>query len=87
VVGAIVLGEKLTPTHALGGGMILAGILLHGWARRAAHPRPSACGKDSGSRSGTSKRLSGEAERHHSRANAFADPKISRDAEDYCAVA
>jgi drug/metabolite transporter (DMT)-like permease len=36
VVGAVVLGEKLTPTHALGGGLILAGILLHGWARRTA---------------------------------------------------
>jgi drug/metabolite transporter (DMT)-like permease len=36
VVGAAVLGEKLTATRALGGGLILAGILLHAWARRAA---------------------------------------------------
>lgn len=36
VVGAIALGEKLTPTHALGGGLILAGILMRGWAHRAA---------------------------------------------------
>ncbi len=33
VVGAAVLGEKLTPTRALGGGLILAGILLYGWGR------------------------------------------------------
>jgi drug/metabolite transporter (DMT)-like permease len=39
VVGAIVLGEKLTPTSALGGGMILAGILLHGWVRRPQRDR------------------------------------------------
>jgi drug/metabolite transporter (DMT)-like permease len=36
VVGAAVLGEKLTGTRAVGGGLILAGILLHAWARRAA---------------------------------------------------
>ena len=30
VVGVIVFGEKLTPTSALGGGLILAGIPLHG---------------------------------------------------------
>jgi drug/metabolite transporter (DMT)-like permease len=36
VVGAAVLGEKLTATRALGGALILAGILLHAWARRAA---------------------------------------------------
>jgi drug/metabolite transporter (DMT)-like permease len=42
VVGATVLSEKLTPIHALGGGLILAGILLHGWARRGADHRPSA---------------------------------------------
>jgi len=34
VVGALVLGEKLTLTRALGGGLILAGILLHGWVRK-----------------------------------------------------
>jgi drug/metabolite transporter (DMT)-like permease len=34
VVGVVVLGEKLTPTSALGGGLILAGILLHGWVRK-----------------------------------------------------
>jgi drug/metabolite transporter (DMT)-like permease len=34
VVGATVLGEKLTPTRTLGGGLILAGILLHGWVRK-----------------------------------------------------
>ena len=39
VVGAIVLGEKLTPTSALGGGLILAGILLHGWVRRPQRDR------------------------------------------------
>jgi hypothetical protein len=33
VVGATVRGEKLTPTHALGGGLILAGTFLRGWAR------------------------------------------------------
>lgn len=36
VVGAVVLGERLTPARALGGGLILAGILMHGWTRRAA---------------------------------------------------
>jgi drug/metabolite transporter (DMT)-like permease len=36
VVGVIVLGEQLTPIHAFGGGLILVGILLHGWVRRAA---------------------------------------------------
>src|SRR5262249_43375184 len=35
VVGAAVLGEKLTPSSALGGGLILAGILLHGWVRKS----------------------------------------------------
>jgi drug/metabolite transporter (DMT)-like permease len=39
VVGAVVLGEKLTPTSALGGGLILAGILLHGWVRRPQRDR------------------------------------------------
>jgi drug/metabolite transporter (DMT)-like permease len=39
VVGAAVLGEKLTPTSALGGGLILAGILLHGWVRRPQRDR------------------------------------------------
>jgi hypothetical protein len=53
VVGAAVLGETLTATRALGGGLILGGILLHGWVRkpprdriaerpRVAAPRPSA---------------------------------------------
>ena len=37
VIGATVLGEKLTPARVLGGGLILAGILLHGWVRG---PRP-----------------------------------------------
>jgi hypothetical protein len=40
VVGAIVLGEKVTPYCALGGGLILAGILLHRWS--ASH-RASNC--------------------------------------------
>ena len=39
LVGAIVLGEKPTPTTALGGGLILAGILLHGWMRRPRRDR------------------------------------------------
>jgi drug/metabolite transporter (DMT)-like permease len=39
VVGVTVLGEKLTPTSALGGGLILAGILLHGWVRRPPRDR------------------------------------------------
>ena len=39
VVGAAVLGEKLTPTRALGGGLILAGIVLHGWARKPPRDR------------------------------------------------
>jgi drug/metabolite transporter (DMT)-like permease len=39
VVGATVLGEELTPTRVLGGGLILAGILLHGWARRPLRDR------------------------------------------------
>jgi drug/metabolite transporter (DMT)-like permease len=39
LVGVIVLGEKLTPTSALGGGLILAGILLHGWVRRRSRRR------------------------------------------------
>src|SRR5215467_1136612 len=34
VIGVVVLGEKLTPTSALGGGLILAGILLHGRVRK-----------------------------------------------------
>jgi len=33
VVGVTVLGEKLSPTSALGGGLILVGIALHGWVR------------------------------------------------------
>jgi drug/metabolite transporter (DMT)-like permease len=43
VVGATVLGEKLTSTSALGGGLILAGILLHGWVRKP--PRNRIAGK------------------------------------------
>ena len=39
LVGATVLGEKLSPTSALGGGLILSGILLHGWVRRQARDR------------------------------------------------
>jgi drug/metabolite transporter (DMT)-like permease len=39
VVGVVVLGEKLTPTSALGGGLILAGILLHGWVHRPPRDR------------------------------------------------
>src|SRR5262249_49474536 len=39
VVGTTVLGEKLTPTSALGGGLILAGILLHGWVRKPLRDR------------------------------------------------
>ena len=39
LVGVVVLGEKLTPTSALGGGLILAGILLHGWVRRPPRDR------------------------------------------------
>jgi drug/metabolite transporter (DMT)-like permease len=34
VLGVAVLGEALTPTRTLGGGLILAGILLHGWVRQ-----------------------------------------------------
>ena len=29
LVGAILLGEKLTPLSALGGGLIFTGVLLH----------------------------------------------------------
>jgi drug/metabolite transporter (DMT)-like permease len=39
LVGVIVLDEKLTPSSALGGGLILAGILLHGWVRRPQRDR------------------------------------------------
>jgi drug/metabolite transporter (DMT)-like permease len=39
VVGVAVLNEKVTPTSALGGGLILAGILLHGWVRRPPRDR------------------------------------------------
>jgi drug/metabolite transporter (DMT)-like permease len=39
VVGATVLGEKLTTIRALGGGLILAGILLYGRARNPPRPR------------------------------------------------
>ena len=34
------VGEELTPTRVLGGGLILAGILLHGWAGRVGVKRP-----------------------------------------------
>jgi hypothetical protein len=34
VIGATVLGEKLTPTGALGSGLNLAGILLRRWVRK-----------------------------------------------------
>jgi drug/metabolite transporter (DMT)-like permease len=43
VVGAAVLGEKLSPTSALGGGLILVGIVLHGWVRKP--PRDRIAGK------------------------------------------
>jgi drug/metabolite transporter (DMT)-like permease len=39
VVGVVVLGENLTPTRALGGGLILVGILLHRWVRRPPRDR------------------------------------------------
>src|SRR5215813_1296742 len=39
VVGATVLGEKPTLTSALGGGLILAGILLHGCVRKPPRDR------------------------------------------------
>ena len=39
LVGATLPGEKLTPTSALGGGLILAGILLHGWVRKPLRDR------------------------------------------------
>jgi len=39
VVGATVLGGKLTPTRASGGALILAGILLHGWVRKPPRDR------------------------------------------------
>ena len=39
VVGTTVLGEKLTLARALGGGLILAGILLHGWVRKLPRDR------------------------------------------------
>jgi drug/metabolite transporter (DMT)-like permease len=38
-VGATVLGEELTPPRVLGGGLILAGILLHGWVRKPPRDR------------------------------------------------
>jgi DME family drug/metabolite transporter len=34
VIGVTLLGEKLTPPRALGGGLIVAGIQLHGWVRK-----------------------------------------------------
>jgi drug/metabolite transporter (DMT)-like permease len=39
VVGVTVLGEKLSPTSALGGGLILVGIALHGWVRKPPRDR------------------------------------------------
>jgi drug/metabolite transporter (DMT)-like permease len=39
LVGVIMLGEQLAPTSALGGGLILAGILLHGWVRKPTRDR------------------------------------------------
>jgi drug/metabolite transporter (DMT)-like permease len=39
LVGATVLGEKPSPTSALGGGLILAGILLHGSVRKPTRVR------------------------------------------------
>jgi drug/metabolite transporter (DMT)-like permease len=55
VVGVTVLGEKLTPTRASGGALILARILLHGWVRKpprdriAEKPRVSALRPAAGS--------------------------------------
>jgi drug/metabolite transporter (DMT)-like permease len=43
VVSVTVLGDKLPPTSALGGGLILAGIVLHGWVRKP--PRDRIAGK------------------------------------------
>jgi drug/metabolite transporter (DMT)-like permease len=39
VVGAALLGETLSPIRVLGGGLILAGILLHGWVRKPQRDR------------------------------------------------
>jgi hypothetical protein len=39
VVGATVLGEKMAQCRALGGGLILAGILLHSWVRKTSRDR------------------------------------------------
>jgi drug/metabolite transporter (DMT)-like permease len=39
VVGVVVLGETVTPTSALGGELILAGILLDGWVRKPPRDR------------------------------------------------
>jgi drug/metabolite transporter (DMT)-like permease len=39
VVGVVVLGETLSPTSALGAGLILAGILLHGRVRKPPRDR------------------------------------------------
>ena len=39
VVGVVVLGEKLTPTSALGGGLMVVGIVLHGWVRKPPRDR------------------------------------------------
>jgi hypothetical protein len=39
VVTATVLGEKLTLTRVLGGGLTLAGILLHSWVHKPTRDR------------------------------------------------
>jgi drug/metabolite transporter (DMT)-like permease len=35
-MGAMALGEKLTPNRAAGGGLVIAGIVLHALSRRPA---------------------------------------------------
>src|SRR5437588_13065969 len=41
-IGILVLGEAVTPSRALGGGLIVLGILVHALARREVPPRRSA---------------------------------------------
>ena len=43
-IGVLVLGEAMTPGRAIGGALIVAGILVHALSRRSAatvEPRPS----------------------------------------------
>lgn len=49
LVGVTVLGERVTLSRAIGGGLIVAGILVHALARQAPHPGPLAA---SGERKG-----------------------------------